>query len=140
MEGTPYFIVDLLQSSQGRKISVLLDGEEGVDIAFCARVSKHVSRAIDEMEEITEPFILEVSSPGADQPLKLMRQYPKHIGRTLNVKTTGGDTISGELKKVAEGGIVLEVKEKEKGKKAVIKEQDIPVTEIEESRVVISFK
>ena len=140
IQGTDYFIVDFIVSGNGSKITVLLDGDEAINIAFCAQVSRHVSRTIDEMGEHMDPFTLEVSSPGADQPLKMNRQYPKHIGRDLKVKTTTGETVVGELKEVKEDEIVLEVKEKGKGKKAIIKEQKIPMTQIEESRVVISFK
>lgn len=140
IDGTSYFIVDIVESGHGGKISVLLDGDEGVNISECAKVSRFVTRTMEEREGIEQDFTLEVSSPGADQPLKLFRQYPKHIGRELKIEKTDGSKIKGTLTEAEDDELTLVWKEKEKGKKAVEIEQKIPMAEIKESRVVISFK
>ena len=54
-------------------------------------------------------FSLEVSSAGLDEPLKLLRQYKKNIGRLVEVQFQDGTQKEGQLMEVNEEGIVLEV-------------------------------
>src|SRR5436190_13576294 len=85
LENKDLFIVDtLLSGSAGmRKITVLLDGNNGVTIEDCARLSRKLGVIIEETELIDSAYLLEVSSPGVEQPLTLKRQYVKNVGRRL---------------------------------------------------------
>jgi ribosome maturation factor RimP len=82
--------------------------------------------------------VLEVSTPGVDQPLKLKRQYYKNVGRRLKVKVHENIT-EGKLKEVSEDQIVL-VQETGTGKKRELKEIAIPFSEIDKAFVQVSFK
>jgi ribosome maturation factor RimP len=121
-------------------IRVIIDGDEGVNLQDCMDISRAVEHSLDRDEY---DFSLEVSSAGATQPLELPRQYPKHIGRTLEVQTAG-KTVKGTLTETSEAGITLNWKTREpkpvgKGKHTVKKEAKIPFTEIEQAKVVLKF-
>lgn len=138
---SPLFVVGL-EVSSGNDIQVLLDGDQGVSIQDCMKVSRFLEGSFD--REI-EDFSLNVSSPGLDQPLRVKRQYKKNIGRSLFVKTMSGEKIEGELKAADEENISVFTREKRRieGRKAkewVEETHTIAYDDISEAKVVISFK
>ncbi len=138
-----YFVVDIVVSGSGkRKIMVLLDGDNGVDIDFCASVSRQLSARLEEDEVMgEEPYILEVSSPGVDYPLKNERQYKKNIGRELKIETTDDTFITGLLLGVESDFILVNQQIKEKGKKKIKEEEvTVPFQSIKKTKVLVSFK
>ena len=139
------FLVDVVVSSakNSQKVLVHLDGDEGVNIDACAEISRQVGGVIEEEDLFTGSFILEVSSPGLDLPLKMQRQYHKNVGRKVKVLTQDNMTLKGLLKEVTEKHIVIEELPKGKGphkKKADTKEVVIPFQEIKKTNVLASFK
>jgi ribosome maturation factor RimP len=133
------FLVDVKMHSDG-KLIVLVDGDNGIGIADCVAISRHVGFHLEEENVIDTPYNLEVSSPGIDTPLTLQRQYAKNIGRTLSIKMDGGTKREGKLLSAAGSEITIEETIKEKGKKAVTVESTIPTDKITETKVLISFK
>src|SRR5690606_8963013 len=121
------FIVDL-RISDTNVISLEIDSETGgVSIDDCVRVSRNIEHNLDREEQ---DFELSVSSAGLDKPLRVLKQYPKNIGRELKVKTVSGDKVEGVLTEADAEGIVLQTSRKEriegKKKKELIVE-DIPL-------------
>jgi ribosome maturation factor RimP len=133
------FLVDVKMHSNG-KLIVLVDGDDGIGIADCVAISRHVGFHLEEENVIDTPYNLEVSSPGIDTPLTLQRQYAKNIGRTLSIKMDDGTKREGKLLSAADSEITIEETIKEKGKKAVTVESTIPTDKITETKVLISFK
>jgi ribosome maturation factor RimP len=133
------FLVDVKMHSNG-KLIVLVDGDNGIGIADCVAISRHVGFHLEEENVIDTPYNLEVSSPGIDTPLTLQRQYAKNIGRTLSIKMDDGAKREGKLLSAGESEIAIEETIKEKGKKAVTVESTIPTDKITETKVLISFK
>jgi ribosome maturation factor RimP len=86
------FFVDLMERKEGgrRIIQLFVDTDPGITIAECAHVSREVGGQIDALGFVSEPYQLEVSSPGIDKPLTLLRQYGKNIGRRFNVRYWNG--------------------------------------------------
>jgi ribosome maturation factor RimP len=134
-----HFFVDLKLGSNGRHITVLLDGDEGVSIDYCAEVSRALGERLETFTEL-DKYVLEVSSPGADAPLRLLRQYPKHIGRTLKLMLNDGNKLEAKLIGINGSVLELEYTQKEKGKKAVLLTKTLQFSEIKEAKVIISFK
>lgn len=101
---------------QNKKITLLLDGDNGITIEDCAKVSRHVGYHLEEENLMTEAYQLEVGSAGLDAALVLDRQYQKNIGRNLLVKKVDGSKIEGKLIGANPTNLVIshEVKEKEK--------------------------
>lgn len=136
-----YFLVDVLKSNNGKLISVLLDGDAGIPIAECSRVSRAISARIDEeIPDETGAFTVEVSSPGVDRPLKQIRQFPKHIGRSLEFGAADGKKHEGRLVNVEGDTLTLEESFKEKGKKKQLLLNTYKFEQINDPRVVVSFK
>lgn len=134
------FVVDVLVSKKiPKRVLITVDGDQGITIDDCAELSRKLSKDFDEQAYFGDDnYMLEVSTPGIDQPLKLKRQYYKNIGRSLRVK--GLEQITeGKLKEVTEHQIVLE-QEVGTGKKKEIKEVTIPFSEIDKAFVLVSFK
>ncbi len=135
------FIVDLKVSSSNA-IRVLIDGDEGAPISDCVKVSRLIEGSLD--REV-EDFELQVSTPGADQPIKIWRQYNKHVGRELDVKLNEGGKITGVLEEVKPEELVIKTREKKRieGRKAkqwVEEIHHVSANDIKETKVIISFK
>ena len=77
------FLIDL-SINDANKISIVLDGDNGVSLQDCIDVSRAVEADLDREEQ---DFSLEVASAGLSSPLKFVRQYKKNLGRNLKVKT-----------------------------------------------------
>jgi ribosome maturation factor RimP len=119
---------------------VIVDGDQGISLKECVRISRHVEHNLDREEE---DFALEVTSPDITQPLTVERQYQKNINRILKVKTEEGE-IEGTLVNVNDKGISLQWKAREpkpvgKGKVTVVKNATIAFENIIEAKVKITF-
>jgi ribosome maturation factor RimP len=133
------FLVSVKMHSNG-KLVILVDGDKGIGIADCAAISRHVGFHLEEENVIENAYNLEVSSPGIDAPLVLARQYEKNVGRQVGIKMADGSKREGKLTGVTEDTVVIEETKKEKGKRAEIIESTIPLAQITETKVLISFK
>ncbi len=135
---TNLFIVEI-KGIAVKRAMVLLDGDEGIKIEDCARVSRHINQKMEE-DGLEEALIsLEVSSPGVDFPLKFERQYPQHIGRTLAIKLADGKEIEGKLISIDAAVIAVEEKIKEKGKKVSLNNISLALSEIAEAKIKVTF-
>ncbi|MCU0422817.1 MAG: ribosome maturation factor RimP [Bacteroidia bacterium] len=133
------FVVDVEHKNSAGKLTVYIDSDEALDINACRLLSRHLSEQLDALDYGDTPYYLEVSSPGADKPLKVKRQFHKHIGRELSVTLKAATVLEGKLDAVEESKIVLLLKDKKKGyKEATAKE--ISFDDIAEASVIISFK
>ena len=138
------FLLELIIKGTGRlKLEAILDGDEGVTISECAEISRKVGKILEEEGLMDAPYELFVSSPGVDRALKLNRQYPKNIGRSLELKLQNGESCTAKLVQVTEKGLDLEeqtiVKEGKKKKKVVLNHH-FDFEEIVEAKVQVSFK
>lgn len=136
-----YFIVSVTVSSSNN-IRVEIDGDKGVNINDCVAISRHIEGNLDRE---TEDFELVVSSAGMDQPFKILRQYQRYLGRQVEVKVRSGEKLKGKLLSANEEKVALEIVEKKKieGKKKkelVTETREVPMDQVNETKVVISFK
>lgn len=138
-ENNSLFLIEFTVDNSNH-IKVVIDGDEGVSVNDCIAVSRKIEHNLDREEE---DFSLEVLSAGVSEPLRLPRQYKKNIGRTLAV-TASGEKIEGKLVKVEDGNISLQWQAREpkpvgKGKVTVDKEAVLPMDQISEAKVIITF-
>ncbi len=135
-----HFIVDVVVSARKgpKKVLIIMDGDDGINIDDCAEVSREVAKTLDELALFEDSYLLEVSTPGVDYPLKLKRQYHKHVGRRLRVKTVE-KTLEGKLETVTEEEIIL-LEESGSGKKRQTTNTAINFSQIEKAFVLVSFK
>jgi len=138
-ENPKLFLIDLKISSDNT-IIVVVDGDEGLTVKECMRISRHVEHNLD--RETTD-FSLEVGSPGLTEPLINSRQYKKNLGRKLTVKTEK-EKFEGELVKADDNEITLKWKAREpkpigKGKVTVVKTVVISYERIKQAKVKLKF-
>ena len=85
-EGVELWDVRYVKEGSSYYLRVYIDKENGVDITDCENVSRKLSDALDVADPIAEPYMLEVSSPGLDRPLKKPEDYVRFKGRKVDVK------------------------------------------------------
>ena len=136
-----HYLVDIVLkgSDQQQKVIVLLDGDNGIVIDDCAKVSRAMGAALEEDDPFPGKYTLEVSSTGLDHPLTLKRQYLSRIGKDLALTLSGGEEFKGKLLSVEENEIVIDKYLKVK-KKITTEETIVPLDKIEKAMVQVSFK
>ena len=141
LDENPELFLISLDIQGNNEIKIIIDGDEGVKVEDCMLVSRKIEHNLDRDQE---DFSLEVMSAGATSPLEIPRQYKKNVNRHLEVKTQGGDKIEGLMTQATDTDITLTWKSREpkpvgKGKVTVIKEAVLPIEEIDEAKVIITF-
>jgi ribosome maturation factor RimP len=136
------FLVSI-KTGTNNKVEVFVDSDTGVKFSECQNMSRYLESFIDGEGWLGEQYTLDVSSPGIMNPLLLKRQYPKNVGRRMEIVNAEGVKLEGELMEVLEEVIIIEDMVKEKvGKKNVNKlvRTEIPFDQITKATVQISFK
>ena len=140
------FIVNILikPSKVSQKVSILVDSDEGITIQECTSISRRLAKQLEELDIFTEAYTLEVSSPGLDQPLVLLRQYRKNIGRNLKVTLKNGEVVSGNLTDAQEDQIIIQLPEPKKKPKVPVDPAEmiktIKLEDVSKAMIEISFK
>ncbi|GAC1569372.1 MAG: ribosome maturation factor RimP [Candidatus Dormibacteria bacterium] len=100
-------------SGQDGLLRLMSERPGGVTIADCERVSHAVSAVLDAYDPIAGNYRLEISSPGAERPLRHPEDWPPALGRRVNVRYRDGESeivIEGKLRAVEPETIELETK------------------------------
>lgn len=96
----------------GMTLRLLVDTPEGIKIAECERVNNYLSELLDKEEVIGEHYLIEVSSPGLDRPIKTDRDFERVLGKDLEVTTyvsvDGRKTHEGRFIGMDKDAIVIE--------------------------------
>ncbi|MDX5474555.1 MAG: ribosome maturation factor RimP [Bacillaceae bacterium] len=133
-------LVDIEYVKEGASwfLRVYVDKPEGIDIEECGQVSEKLSEKLDEMDPIPHNYFLEVSSPGAERPLKKKEDIEKAIGKLVNVKTyepiDGSKTFEGELISFENDTLTISVMIKTRKKEVAI-----PYEKVAKARLAVSF-
>jgi ribosome maturation factor RimP len=136
---TSYFIVEV-KIRPTNNIKVFLDGDRGISIEKCVFYNRVLYKKIEESGLFPDgDFSLEISSPGLDEPLKLLRQYRKNIGRKVEVLLKDGVKTEGKLIEVFDEHIIVE-EIKGKNKKQEVVQHNFPFDTIKSTKIQIVFK
>jgi len=121
LAGEPdYFLVEI-RIKPTNNIKVFLDGDNGISIEKCVQCNRSLYKQLEGSGLFpADDFSLEVSSPGLDEPLKLLRQYKKNIGRQVEILLQDGGKREGRLTEVSEDGIIIEETKGKNKKKEVV--------------------
>ena len=96
----------------GRTLRISIDKPAGVSLDDCERVSQVAGPILDQAELVPESYTLEVSSPGAERPLRERWEYERFAGRKVNVRYRYGDesegVVEGVLAAVDDAGIAVD--------------------------------
>jgi ribosome maturation factor RimP len=135
----PGFFLVQVRIKPTNNLKVFIDADQGVSIDDCIKLNRPLYKVIEEAKIFPDDdFSLEVSSPGVGEPLLMLRQYTKNMGRWLQVKMVDGPVLEGTLKEATEDGILLEVTTG-KGKKAVTEIHSILFEQIKEASVQVKW-
>ncbi|MCC5946527.1 MAG: ribosome maturation factor RimP [Bernardetiaceae bacterium] len=146
IEDPQVFIVNIdFKATPPHNLTVIIDGDEGVTIRTCADLSRKVGEALEETPLFEGAYLLEVTSPGAEEALSLLRQYPQHIGRKLRILQTDGKERKGKLQSIEGENLHITeeyevVEGKSKKPKVKFKPAQIAFQNIDKSFVELSFK
>lgn len=136
------FVVEIKLEQSEQRLEVYVDSDSGMDFSKCQKISRYLEPFLDEGGWLGSTYVLEVSSPGIERPLKFHCQYHRNIGRTLQINLKEGDPREGILKTVNPESIILEqeikVKEGKRNKKEII-QTVIPFEHITKAIVKITF-
>lgn len=88
VEEKGFELVDVEWVKEGANwyLRAYIDKENGITVDDCEVVSRKLSDLLDEEDFISENYILEVSSPGLDRPLKKEKDFARSIGKDVEVK------------------------------------------------------
>lgn len=141
LDGKDYFLTDLTVTADDC-ITVEIDQAEGVWIEDCVQLSRFIEEHLSRDEEDYE---LEVGSAGLGQPFKVLRQWQNHVGKQVEILTTDGRKLKGELREADADHIVVAVRQKVQveGKKRPVMqdvETHLLMTEVKSGRYLIDFK
>lgn len=123
LAGTDMFVVECKATPMG-EIELLIDSDTAVRLEDCAALNRAIEA---ELDREVEDFALMVASAGIGSELKLLRQYAKIIGSSVEVLLKDGIKILAKLDKADNDGIVISYEEKQlvEGKK---RKQTVEVT------------
>lgn len=141
LTGSRYFLVDV-RVSPDNNIVVEIDADDGVNIDFCAELSRFIEANFD---RDVEDYELEVGSAGLTSPLKCLRQYRKYIGKEVEVLAIDGIKHKGVLleagnEQFAIEETVMERREGDKRKKAYTERREFGYNEIKYTKYIINLK
>jgi ribosome maturation factor RimP len=94
-------------------LRIYLDSEGGITLDDCARVSREIGDLIEVKDVLLREYVLEVSSPGLNRPLKKEKDFLRAIGNRVKVKMVtpvkGCRNFTGYLRDLKDGALYLEV-------------------------------
>ncbi|MDP3149006.1 MAG: ribosome maturation factor RimP [Ignavibacteria bacterium] len=120
--------------SNSTVIEVFIDGEKGVSVEDCAKISREINEQIEAENLFDSAYRLEVSSPGADRPLKFLQQFTKHVNRNfdlqLSEESETNKKVVGKLLSINGENLVFLIQKEE---------VTVPYNTIKKAKVIISF-
>ncbi|QVK18972.1 ribosome maturation factor RimP [Mycoplasmatota bacterium] len=140
IEEMGYSFVDVEYVKEGRNyvLRYLVDSVNGIDIDECAIISERISQVLDVEDPIKQEYMLEISSPGAERPLKTKEDVKNAINKYVNVKLyapiLNSKEYNGDL--IAFDNDVLTLRYKDK---TVVKTIEIQYEKISKIRLAIKF-
>ncbi|KHE71972.1 ribosome maturation factor RimP [Halobacillus sp. BBL2006] len=133
-------LVDIEYKHEGSNwyLRVFIDKPGGVDIEECGQVSEQLSEKLDEEDPIEIPYFLEVSSPGAERPLKTQNDFEKYVGEHVYMKLyepiDGEKEFEGTLVSFENETAVVEIKIKTR-----TKQLEVPYNKIAKANLAVTF-
>ncbi|KUI43199.1 ribosome maturation factor RimP [Mycobacterium sp. GA-1199] len=133
-----YEIEDVIVDPAARppRITVVADGDDGLDLASIAQLSRTASALLDALDARSAPYVLEVTSPGVDRPLTAEKHYRRARGRKVELTLSDGSQLTGRLGETRDGVVRLVVRA---GRQANFSVRELPLDGISKAVVQVEF-
>lgn len=114
--GVEFYDAEWVARGRTSVLRLVIDKPGGVDLDDCARVANAVSAVLDTYDPSDDRYELEVSSPGAERPLRTQLDWERALGKRVNVRFKHGDgevVLEGTLQELglSDDSITVEAKE-----------------------------
>ena len=129
-------LVDVEYKKVGKTwaLRIYIDKNLGVTLGDCQRISRQTEDLIEVHEVIANPYVLEVSSPGLDRPLKKERDFIRNKGKQVQVKSFS--PVNGKKQRI---GTVQDFKNGTLYLKDPAGIQEIPLGDIAQAKLTIEL-
>jgi len=95
---------------RGRVLSVILDADDPVEADVVERVSKDLSRALDQADPLQGRYTLEVTTPGLGRPLQSARDFRRQRGHEVSIVRGGAaSSVQGVVLDADDQAVTLDV-------------------------------
>jgi ribosome maturation factor RimP len=124
-----------VKGQQGRRVvRLIVDADGGLDIDVIAKLSRRAGDALDEQDVVPGSYTLEVTSPGADRPLRQPRDFARNTGRDVRVlrkeDLEGPRELTGTVVAATADGVTLQLDGDE---------VTVPLDEVDHGKVVLPW-
>lgn len=132
--------VEFVKEGKSWYLRVYIDKPAGINIEECALISDELSAKLDATtpDPIPQAYYLEVSSPGAERPLKKEADYQRALNKYIHVSLyapiAGSKVYEGDLVALSPDQLTLEYKDKTRTKQI-----EIDRKQIAKARLAIKF-
>lgn len=132
-------VVDVNWSGKGRGavLRIVIDRPGGVTLDDCERASNTASAVLDAYDPIDASYRLEVSSPGAERPLRTLDEWRAALGRRVNVRVRNGESetvLEGRLVGVSDASAELQVRDRR-----TVRTEEVPLEQVAAARIVVDI-
>ncbi len=133
-----YEIEDVIVDPAARppRITVVADGDDGLDLESIAQLSRTASTLLDELDARSAPYVLEVTSPGVDRPLTTEKHYRRARGRKAELTLSDGTQLTGRIGETRDGVVRLVVRA---GRQANFSVRELALDGISKAIVQVEF-
>lgn len=126
--------VEYVKEGGNRFLRIVVDKPGGIDIEDCSKISEFMSARLDEEDPISDAYFLEITSPGAERPLKKAEDFMNAVGKNVFITTyepvDGAKEFEGVLEAYSEEQLTVK-----SGKKSYT----IPVAKVASARLAVVF-
>lgn len=124
--------IEVLGGRRNRILRVTIDHPDGVSLDLCGEVSEVLGSLFEEDDPIPGSYVLEVSSPGVERPLRSRREWERSRGDLVSIKLTDGEgVVCGRIDDVLVDSIVLLMDESG--------HMEVPFSKIKSARTVFEW-
>lgn len=119
------------------RITVIADGDDGLDLDSIAALSRSASELLDTVDPTTSSaYVLEVTSPGVDRPLTSEKHFRRARGRKVELTLSDGSQLTGRVGETRENSVCLVVSERGRGNYSV---RELSIDDIAKAVVQVEF-
>ena len=110
-QGVELVMLEIVGAKKSPTIRVYIDTDHGVSFDELSSAQAWINDVMDEIDPFPGAYMLEVSSPGIDRPLRTLEHFQRFSGQTAVVKTTspldGRSSFTGTLEGVDGNDIIM---------------------------------